>query len=382
MDWSFTIGLAIALGALLALLGFWQRRLDREQREIVVAGLREARDLGSHSAIGQYPQIDPFSCIGCGSCVTACPEDGVLALVDGIAHVIHGSRCVGHALCQVACPVGAIQVGVGDAASRPDIPVLTDELETSIPGVFVAGELGGIALIRHAVEDGVRAAEAVARRTATALAAGAVDAVIIGAGPAGLSASLKAVQKGLKIVTLSLEGPGGTILKYPRRKLTLVQPVDIPLHGRLGGGEYSKEALVAVWEKIIATHGIPVQTGHSLEAVRRSGPLLEVQTSGGLYRGRAVILALGRRGVPRRLGAPGEGSEKVLYQLADAATYKDRHLLVVGGGDSAIEAATGLANQKGNVVTLSYRKEAFFRIKERNAQRIRDYMAGGCPGSS
>ena len=377
MDWPFILGVTAVLGALLAVLGFWQRRLDKAHRDKTLAQLREARDRGSHRAIAQYPQISPSLCIGCGSCVAACPEDGVLGLVDGIACVIHGSRCVGHARCELACPVGAIRVGLGDLVLRPDIPILTEELETSVPGVYIAGELGGMALIRHAVEQGARAAEAIARHLPQSPARDAADVVIVGAGPAGLSASLKAAQKKMRFVTLSLDELGGTIRKYPRRKLTLVQPVEIPLHGRMAGGEYSKEDLISFWEKIIAEHRIPIQTGHSLESVRREGGLLEVRTSGGVFRGGAVILALGRRGVPRKLGAPGEESEKVLYQLADAATYTGARILVVGGGDSAIEAATGLANQKGNTVALSYRKEAFFRLKERNEARIRDYGAQG-----
>lgn len=379
MDLTFLSGVGAFLIGLFGVLGVWQRRIDRDRKEKTLADLRDAQALGAHKAVAQYPQIKPYACIGCGSCVQACPEEGVLGLVNGIAHVILGSRCVGHARCQDACPVGAITVGLGDLACRPDIPVLSDELETSEPGIFIAGELGGMALIRHAVDQGSRAVDIVAARLRARREENpdVLDLVIVGAGPAGLAASLKAAEHRLRYLTISQDDIGGAIRKYPRRKLTLVQTVDIPLHGRLAGREYSKEELVALWDQLVRRHRLAIQTKRAFLSARRQGAFLEIQTSSGPLRSRFVLLALGRRGTPRQLGVPGEALEKVLYQLIDASAYTGRRVLVVGGGDSAIEIATALANQRGNAVTLSYRKEAFVRLKSRNEQRVRDYAAQG-----
>ena len=245
-----------------------------------------------------------------------------------------------------------------------------------MPRVYIAGELGGLALIRHAVVQGVQAVEAIARR-GPASGNGTADLLIVGAGPAGLAASLKATEAGLNYLTVDQDDIGGTVRKYPRRKLVMTQPVELPLHGRMRRSEYRKEQLIDLWEKIIRRHDVRIRTGVKfLGATYRNG-VFEAETSGGPWRSRYVLLALGRRGTPRRLGVAGEEQEKVLYQLIDAADYTGQRILVVGGGDSAIEAATGLADQAGNQVTLVYRKDGFFRLKARNEQRIREYAERG-----
>jgi thioredoxin reductase len=361
----------------LILIAIWQGRIDRGERTRVVREIRDAEARGAHRPVGQYPQIDSFLCLGCSSCVRACPEEGVLEMVGGVAHVVQAARCIGHARCQEVCPVGALKVGLGDLAERPDIPRLSNELESTVPGVFVAGELGGLALIRHACEQGATVVESIAKR-ANGSPPTHADLLIVGAGPSGLAAALKATELGLRYRIIDQNDVGGTVRKYPRRKLVLTQPVALPMGERLRRREYVKEELVDLFQGVIRKHSIRVESGTKLLGVGRDeGGAFEVSTSGGPIRSRNLLLALGRRGTPRKLGVPGEEMEKVLYQLVDAAGYTGQRILVVGGGDSAIEAATALADQPGNAVTLSYRKDAFFRVKARNEQRIREYREAG-----
>lgn len=382
LEWFSILG---GLGLLLGILRLWQETIDRKEEAAAVESLQDARARGSARAVAQHPTIHQSLCIGCGSCIAACPEEGVLGLVAGVAHVIHASRCVGHALCEKACPVGAVKVGLGDVSTRSDIPRLELTGETSVPGLYIAGELGGLALIRNAVEQGAKVVDTIAQR-ARAERPGAFvaprgdcafDLLIVGAGPAGLSASLKAKERGLRCVTIDQDEIGGTIRKYPRRKMTLVQAVEIPLHGKIKGCEIAKEELIALWTSIIEKHALEIRRPVRLQSLRRGSRGFVAETSRGEIASRYVLLALGRRGTPRKLGVPGEDSEKVFYQLIDAADYTGQRLLVVGGGDSAVEAAMALANQRGNTVHISYRKGGFFRLKARNEERIQEYLRSG-----
>ncbi len=379
---SWILLAALTLGLVLALATVAQRRAELHASGAVREERREARRRGSDRPRLQYPFVDLTNCIGCGGCVRACPEEGVLALVHGQAAVVHGSRCVGHGLCSVACPTSAISVTLGDTSDRRDLPALDATFEAvGNPSVFLAGEVTGFALVRTAIGHGVAVADEVARRTDRAPqrdATGPLDLVIVGAGPAGISCALRARERGLKFVVVDQEGLGGTVAKYPRRKMVLTQPVDLPLHGRLEKTSYSKEELIDLWERLVAEHRLPLRTGARYEGLDRvaDGTLL-VHLAEGDIATRNVCLAIGRRGSPRKLGVPGEELPKVAYHLVDAQSYEDRRILVVGGGDSAIESAIALSEQRGNRVTLSYRKHAFFRIKARNAKRLEQSLSEG-----
>jgi thioredoxin reductase/NAD-dependent dihydropyrimidine dehydrogenase PreA subunit len=381
------LGLAVVCAAVFVpyAVQFYRRnRRDGSRRA-------EAVHLGSDRPVAQYPLIDEGQCIGCGACVAACPEGDVLGILNGRAVIINGLRCIGHARCADACPVGAIRVGLGEVGARDDIPRLTAENETSVPGVYIAGELSGFALIRNAILQGGRVVEAIAHKlrlapVATPQADGAApaeggplrDLVIVGAGPAGLSAALTARREGLSYIVLEQEETGGTILQYPRKKIVLTQPVEIPLYGWLNRTEYSKEELLGVWQEARTQFELHIRTGVKVEGLdRRPDGLFDVRTQAHRWTARAVVLALGRRGTPRKLGVPGEALPKVCYKLLDAESYRGERLLVVGGGDSAIEAALGLARQPGNTVTLSYRKEKLFRIKRRNEERFNEALSQG-----
>nr|NIV14758.1 NAD(P)-binding domain-containing protein [Fodinibius sp.] len=197
------------------------------------------------------------------------------------------------------------------------------------------------------------------------------------AGPAGLTAALSATQHNLSYLLLDQQEPGGTILQYPRRKLVMTQPVEIPLYGKLKYNEYSKESLLEIWQEIIQKYQIQFDVGHKIEGVQRVNGYLKVSSPKETFLAKQVVLAMGRRGTPRKLNVSGEDSSKVAYQLIDAQAYTDTNVLVVGGGDSAIEAAVGLARQKGNKVRISYRKSKFFRIKKKNEDRINRLISQG-----
>jgi putative YpdA family bacillithiol system oxidoreductase len=343
---------------------------ERKSRKADHARKKEAVFLGADRTIAQHPQIDALKCIGCGACVEACPEGSVLGIVSGKAVIINGLKCVGHGLCEEACPVEGIKVGLGDVSKRDDIPIMDEYQQTSIPGIFIAGELGGLALIKNAIAQGSKVVEYIAKSLKPSNQPSVKDVLVVGAGPAGLSAALTAKKNNLSFKILDQQGAGGTILQYPRKKLVMTKPVDIPLYGKLTKPEYRKEELLDIWTQIENKFEIKTEIGEKLQDIKKENGHFEIITQNGVTKAQTVVLALGRRGTPRKLNVPGEGQSKVMYKLMDAETYQDNHILVVGGGDSAIEAAMGLARQKGNTVTLSYRKEKFFRIKSRNDQRV------------
>jgi len=373
---DFFIYLVFGLFIVLPLIGHLRRTRERE-RSARAAAARAG--LSSAGPRAQHPHVDVSHCIGCGACVDVCPEGDVLGVIAGKAAIVNGQKCIGHGLCAEACPVGAITIVMAPPGISADLPRLSSEYESSVPGLFIAGELGGLALIKNAVNQGRDCVDTIARRIAgRPRDTDVLDVCIVGAGPAGLSASLRAVEKRLTYVTLEQEELGGTVAKYPRRKLVMTSPVEWPLHGKFNKLEISKERLMEFWGTTIRKAQLKVHVREKVEDIRREPDgTFTVASTSGRYRARCVILALGRRGTPRKLGVPGEELPKVMYGLIEAEAYTDAAILVVGGGDSAVEAALGLAHQRGNRVTLSYRGEELSRIKERNAQRLRESVRAG-----
>jgi thioredoxin reductase/NAD-dependent dihydropyrimidine dehydrogenase PreA subunit len=314
--------------------------------------------------------IDPARCLGCATCVSACPEEDVLGLVRGKAVLVQPASCIGHGACKDACPQDAIRLVLGTERRGVEVPITSAEFETTVPGLYVAGELGGMGLIRNAISQGTQAVDAIARNTPRGDGAGTLDLIVVGAGPAGIAASLRAKELGLRVATLEQDTLGGTVAHYPRGKLVMTAPVDLPGYGKVQLRETTKDRLLALWLDVIERTGLTVETSERVTAVRPLDGFFEVTTERATRRAAAVLLCLGRRGTPRTLGIPGEELDKVVYRLVDPEQYAGRRVLVVGGGDSALEAAIGLAEAKAHTVTLSYRSAAFSRAKKKNRDRL------------
>lgn len=345
-----------------------ERRAADTLAETTKAGLTEPASL--------HPVIDPNRCIGSGSCVRACPEGNVLGMINGKAQLIDPTRCIGHGACRVSCHRDAITLVYGTEKRGVDIPHVNADFQTNVPGLFIAGELGGMGLIRNAVTQGSEAMDAISRLDGLGRA-DRLDVVIIGAGPAGLAAALGAKEKGLRYEVLEQDSLGGTVAHFPRGKVVMTAPARLPIVGKVRFTEVSKEELLAFWEKVIADTGLTLKTGERVDDIVREEDGFEVRTTSGSYRSRAVLLAIGRRGTPRKLGVPGEELSKVVYRLIDPEQYRDKKVLVVGGGDSALEAAASIADEPGATVTISYRSDAFSRAKEKNRRRIAEAEAQG-----
>lgn len=363
-------------------LGFFLARYWREhkKKESQAKATQERGSLFSDGPRAQHPRVALDACIGCGGCVSVCPEGDVLALIDGKATIINGHKCIGHGLCAEECPVGAITMVMAKPSSGADAPILSPEYETSVQNLFIVGELGGLALIKNAVNQGRDCIDTITARLQDRPSQhqNTWDVVIVGAGPAGISASLRAAQNGLSALTLERESVGGTVSKYPRQKLVMTSPVEFPLHGRFSKTTLSKEDLLTFWDKIMQRTDLNIHTGEGVDTIQKQPDgIFSIRTSRDTHRARSVVLALGRAGTPRKLGVKGEDLPHVLYRLIEADHYTHQHILIVGGGDSAVEAAMGLAHQKGNTVTLSYRRSEFSRLKDRNAKRVAESIANG-----
>jgi len=359
-----------------ALIWLWRTRHSRISTQRHREALQETVQAGLTEPASLHPLINRDLCIACNACAKACPEDDVLAVIDDKVELINPTHCIGHGACKRACPVDAITLVFGTENRGIDIPKVDSSFETNVPGIFIAGELGGMGLIRNAITQGRQAMDAIAKKDRPT-DPDRLDVVIIGAGPAGFSASLGAMKHKLRAVTLEQESLGGTVSHYPRGKVVMTQPAELPLVGNVRFRETTKEELMGFWEKIVDDTRLKVNCGERMDSIKADEDGYVITTPKASYKTKSVLLTIGRRGTPRKLGVPGEELPKVVYRLIDPEQYRGQKVLVVGGGDSALEAATSIAEEPGTHVTISYRSDAFSRAKEKNRQKVEAAVAAG-----
>ncbi len=344
-------------------------RKQRRESRIVDEKIKLSKEEGIHEPVSLHPVVDVNSCIRTGACISACPEKDILGIRNGKATIINASHCVGHGACFHACPVEAITLCIGTEKRGVDLPHVNQQFESNVTGIYIAGEIGGMGLIKNAVEQGRQAVENLTKTLDKNIVA-EYDLIIVGAGPAGISASLTAKKNNLKALTLEQDTLGGTVFNFPRTKIVMTHPMDLPLHGKVRLNETSKTELLKLWEGVISKNNIPIVENTKVESIVWQSGYFSVGVSTGVtYSTKKVLLAIGRRGTPRKLNVPGEELERVAYRLLEPEMIEGKRVVVVGGGDSAIESALQLMDK--NTVHLSYRGDTFGRIKPKNNEKIK-----------
>ncbi|MGE5845462.1 MAG: NAD(P)-binding domain-containing protein [Ignavibacteria bacterium] len=368
----------IAYGLIFLVLGatlFIYYKMHTKKSSHNLSKLEKAIELGFHEPLSLHPVVDANTCIGSGACIKACPEKDILGIVNGQAHLINASRCVGHGACFNACPVHAITLCIGTEKRGVELPHLSAEFETNVPGLFIAGELGGMGLIKNAVEQGNQAMENICKSLKEQSNVD-YDAIIIGAGPAGISAALSAARNKIKFLVIEQDSLGGSVFNFPRAKIIMTHSMNLPLYGKVKLSETSKSELLNLWTTVLNKYEIKINEQEKAENIEKNEDHFLVRTTKGTYSSKKILLAVGRRGSPRKLGIPGEGKEKVAYRLIEPELIHNEKILIVGGGDSAVEAALMLADE-ANIVTLSYRGDTFSRLKPKNLDRINESIVNG-----
>ena len=359
----------LSVAAVMGIVFYLYIKKMKAQDQITGSKIEQAKESGIFEPVSLHPHIDLNTCIKSGACLEACPEEDVLGIQGGRATLINASHCVGHGACFHACPMEAITLRIGTEKRGVDLPHVNQSFETNVEGIFIAGELGGMGLIKNSVEQGKQAMDSIAK-SITKGHSNEYDVIIIGAGPAGISASLQAKNHGLNALTLDQDSIGGTVFSFPRAKVVMTAPMDLPLYGKLKLFHTSKTELLTLWTNVINKNQIKIVENQKVESITLIPQGFEITTlQEKKYTAQKVLLSIGRRGTPRKLGVKGEQLEKVAYRILEPELISGKKILVVGGGDSAIENALLLADQ--NTVHLSYRGEKFGRLKPLNAENIR-----------
>ncbi len=329
--------------------------------------------------------INDDRCTGCDACVAVCPTN-VLDLVNNKSRVLRFQDCIQCEACMVACPTEALVMFPEGSMPPPlKVPEMDENFQTAIPGQYLIGEVAGKPLVKNAANLGRMVVE---HMFTTGIRPGAlgrgttelvhVDVAIVGSGPAGLSAALTCIQRGLSYVVLDKEQMiASTISRYPKGKLVMAEPYDTANLSLLPVFDSSKEQLIPIWRELLDRVQMKIQTGESVESVKlQEDQTFLTRTTVSSYRSQRVVLAIGTRGKPRTLQVAGENLPKVYSLLEDPDEWRGKSVLVVGGGDSAVEAALALADA-GAMVTISYRGKNFARAAPKNKQAVEAYAAEG-----
>ncbi|MFN2596299.1 MAG: NAD(P)-binding domain-containing protein [Pyrinomonadaceae bacterium] len=359
-----------------------------------------------------HPVIITERCIGCHACVEACPHD-VLAIVDGFATPIAPEQCVEDTSCQVECPVNpkaCVVVNTTKEIPRRKVPTRDARFMTNVAGCYIVGDVSGTPLIKNAANEGADVVKHILEdlKQSPAEPRAELDVAIVGVGPAGLSAAVLAAQAGLRYVAVEQDRVLATIEAYPANKYVYFKPETMESRGgiEVPGDGLEREALLETWKRAMLTRGVKVNEQESCKAARRAddGDYFTVETEAGAskerraYRARRVVLALGNRGTPMKLGVRGEdlkveidgrAEDRVQYKLADPGLYKRRKVVVVGAGNSAIEAAVDLVARRDgdriafrgdaetNEVALVIRSDMKNDLKFNNKMQVYDCIDAG-----
>jgi thioredoxin reductase (NADPH) len=341
----------------------------KKKSNLVVQKIELAKIEGRFEPNSLHPYIDLKTCIGSGACIKACPEKDIIGIVDGVAMVVNATSCIGHGACFHACPVEAISLRIGTEQRGVELPHIDQNYETNVKGIYIAGELGGMGLIKNSVEQGKQAVNYIIKSGKPKID-GVLDLVIIGAGPAGISGALEAKKNGLSFVTLEQDTLGGTVFTFPRAKIVMTNPMELPLYGKVKLFDTSKKELLDIWNDALTKNNIQITENTKVEKIipQENFTFKVITLDGKEFICNHVLIAIGRRGSPRKLNIEGEDLPNVAYRLLEPELILNKKIVVVGGGDSAIESALLLMDQ--NEVILSYRKDQFARLKPKNTERI------------
>ena len=273
------------LGIIGMILFLYLKRQSRIQGSNT-AELKDSVEKGLTEPPSLHPVIDNFRCIGSGSCAQACPEEA-LGVINGKAVLLNAAACIGHGACLAACPFDAIKLVFGTEKRGIDIPNIGPDFESNVPGIFIAGELGGMGLIRKAAEQGRQAIDSIRKKTG---GQGDFDVVIVGCGPAGLSAGLSSIHHKLRYKILEQEDSlGGAVYHYPRQKIAMTAPVVLDVIGTVKFGEVQKEKLLAFWQGVVEKTGLQIAFRERMEEITRDNGSFVVRTNRGSYTARNVL---------------------------------------------------------------------------------------------
>jgi thioredoxin reductase (NADPH) len=384
---GWATGLAFVAGAPGLLFGTWIWIRRRRSASLMV---EEMKAHPSEVVKRLVHSINDSKCVGCNMCVQACPAS-VLELVDHKSRVVNFDSCIQCKKCEHACAFDALRMHDADKPP-PMIPMPSIDAfhETPVAGMFLVGQASGTPQVKNATNLGRAAVQRILQqgyRPGTGRQQGCdVDIVIVGSGPAGLSAALTCIELGYSYVVLEKERAFSWTIRnyYHKGKEVMAEPHEVNLEATLPHWDSTREELLGSWEELVNTYKVDIRYQQNVIDVKKEGDRFGVQLGDG--KGQAigqlttprVVLAIGTLGNPRKLGCAGDELEKVKNSLVDPDEWIGKRILVVGGSDSAVEVVLALsAPERRNQVWFSTRGAKLEGIKPKNRKLIEDALAAG-----